>query len=307
MEVIEMSLTAIKAFDRPLCACIGYFDGIHIAHQELMLQAIKKAKEKGAYSAVISFDPDPWCVLKGISEIAHITTKEERIAFVENLGIDKYIFLSFTKELSALSPRDFEQLILCAMNVDTLVCGFDFHYGHFGKGNIETLAQQQDFQVEVINEVDYENEKISSTRIEQAIASGQMSLVETMLGRPYSISGEVVDGAKIGRQLGFPTANLKLDDFYVFPMQGVYYGLSEVEGVQYPSIINVGFNPTLNQQESLRIETHLLDFNQDLYHKKIRVYFKERLRAEKRFASSSELIEQLAIDQANARNFILRR
>lgn len=307
MEVIEMSLNAIKAFDRPLCACIGYFDGIHIAHQELMLQAKQCAQKNGAYSAVISFDPDPWCVLKDIRDIAHITTKEERIAFVEKLGIDKYIFLSFTKELSALSPREFEQSILCGMNVSTLVCGFDFHYGHYGKGNIETLRNQQDFKIEVVSEVDFENEKISSTRIEKAIENGHMALVESMLGRPYSMSGEVIDGDKIGRKLGFPTANLKLNDLYVLPLQGVYYGLSEVDGIQHPSIINVGYNPTLNQQDSIRIEAHLLDFEGDLYHKTMRVSFIERLREEKRFSSKDELIEQLRKDEENARNYKLRR
>ena len=303
MEVVKMKLGDIKAFDRPICACIGYFDGIHRGHQKLIEKTIEKAKERNTYSAMISFEPDPWCVIKGIDKIPHITPNQERIDYVETYGIDKFILLEFTKELSSLSPHEFENYILKAMNVDTLVCGFDFHYGHFGKGNVESLKQQTDFNVEEVEEVDYLDIKISSTRIEEAILSGQVDLANELLGHPYSIRGEVVHGNKIGRTLGFPTANLAVDELYVLPKPGVYVGLCDVGDTQYKAIINIGHNPTLNHQEALRLEVHCLNMNEDLYGQILRVSFLCKLRDEKRFDSSKALIKQLKQDEQDAAHY----
>lgn len=305
MEVIRMGIGNIQASPVPLSACIGYFDGLHLGHQQLVRNAIQSANEKNGQSALITFDPDPWQVLKNIDDIDHLTTMEERIKIGASLGIEKWIILEFTKELASLSPDAFLNEILIPMNIQTLVCGFDYHYGCRGLGNIETLKQQQAFEVKVISEVDYEEEKISSTRIEKAISQGQMELSEKLLGRPYSLCGIVVRGNHIGTNiLGFPTANLELSASYVIPQRGVYVGACLVQDQLIRSMINIGHNPTCNHRDKLSVEAHLIDFNADLYGQPIVLYFYEKLRDEVKFNSADELIDQLNKDRLSTKNYI---
>lgn len=305
MEVIKMGIGNIQASPIPLSACIGYFDGLHLGHQQLVSNAIHSAKEKQGQSALITFDPDPWQVLKNIDDIDHLTTMEERIEIGASLGIEKWIILEFTKELASLSPNAFLDEILIPMNIQTLVCGFDYHYGYRGQGNIETLKQQQAFEVKVISEVDYKGEKISSTRIEKAISQGDMELSEKLLGRSYSLCGNVVRGNHVGTNvLGFPTANLELSANYVIPQRGVYVGACLVKGQLIRSMINIGHNPTCNHRENLSIEAHLIDFNADLYGQSVTLYFYEKLRDEIKFKNADELIDQLNKDCLNTKNYI---
>lgn len=305
MEVIKMGIGNIQASPIPLSACIGYFDGLHLGHQQLVCNAIHAANEKAGQSALITFDPDPWQVLKNIEDIDHLTTMEERIKIGTSLGIEKWIILEFTKELASLSPEAFLEEILIPMNIQTLVCGFDYHYGCRGQGDIETLKQQQAFEVKVVSEVDFEGEKISSTRIEKAIAEGNMELSENLLGRPYSLKGIVVRGNHVGTNvLGFPTANLELSANYVMPKRGVYVGACLVNGQLIQSMINIGHNPTCNHRENLSIEAHLIDFDEDLYGQSVTLYFYKKLRDEVKFKNADELISQLNKDRIHTKNYI---
>lgn len=300
MDVIYTNLNEIKKSEKPLSACIGYFDGLHRGHQQLVQAAIKQGNANNIASALITFHPDPWCVIKGITDIEHITSLEERIELAESFGIEKFIVLEFTKELAELTPKAFEENILQAMGVAVLVCGFDFHYGQKGQGSVDTLKKQNNFKVVVVDEVDYLDEKISSTRIEAAIKQGDMNLVSMMLGRHYSLNGIVKKGNQLGRAYGFPTANLMLNEQYVMPKRGVYCGYVHALEKKYAAIINIGHNPTFNLQQEMRIEAHLLNFNDDLYEKNIKVEFVDWLRDEQKFESKEVLIEQLNKDLKRA-------
>lgn len=304
MEVIRMGIGSIQSSPVPLSACIGYFDGLHLGHQQLVANAIAAAKDHHCQSALITFDPDPWAVLKDLQDIDHLTTMAERIELGAKLGIEKWIILEFTKELAALTPEAFLNQILIPLNLHTLVCGFDYHYGCRGQGNVDTLKKQSIFDVKVVAEVDYAGEKISSTRIEKAISEGDMVLSEKLLGRPYSLHGSVVRGNHVGTNvLGFPTANLALSDHYVIPKRGVYVGACRCNGELIKAMINIGHNPTCNHRDELSVEAHLIDFNQDLYGQTITLYFYEKLRDEVKFASADELIAQLNADRLNTKNY----
>lgn len=299
MKVIRMDLNEIEQLE-DLAACIGYFDGMHVGHMRLIEKTLEQADKKGLKSACITFDPDPWCVIKQMKDIAHITSMEERIEIGRQCGLDYWIILSFTKQLASLSYRDFEKM-LDQMNVKVLICGFDYSYGYKGEGNVETLRKQSYFDVIEVEEVTYEDEKISSSRIEKTIQKGDMRTTTHLLGRPYSIKGTVAEGRSLGHTIGFPTANLKMKHHSILPLVGVYIGYAYVEGRHYKCMINVGHNPTFNYKEDIAVEAYLVDFDQKIYGDEMELIFIERIRDEKRFASKEELVEQLKCDVLKAK------
>lgn len=300
MEIINIDLDNIQTLE-PMSACIGYFDGMHIGHMQLIQETIIQANIKQLKSACITFHPDPWCVIKNIQNISHISSMEERIEIGKENGLDYWIILPFTSELSKMSVNEFEQL-LKQMNIQSLICGFDFSYGFKGQGNVQTLEKQSYFDVVVVDEITYKNEKISSTRIEKEITNGNMEEVYHLLGRHYSIQGSVIDGRKLGKTIGFPTANIRCKYQSILPKIGVYIGFVNVDGNIYKCMINIGHNPTFNYQNNLSIEVYICDFNKEIYGKEITITFHKRIRDEKKFHSKEELIEQLKIDVQKAKN-----
>ena len=300
MEIINIDLDNIQTLE-PMSACIGYFDGMHIGHMQLIQETIIQANIKQLKSACITFHPDPWCIIKNIQNISHISSMEERIEIGKENGLDYWIILPFTSELSKMSVNEFEQL-LKQMNIQSLICGFDFSYGFKGQGNFQTLEKQSYFDVVVVDEITYKNEKISSTRIEKEITNGNMEEVYHLLGRHYSIQGSVIDGRKLGKTIGFPTANIRCKYQSILPKIGVYIGFVNVDGNRYKCMINIGHNPTFNYQNNLSIEVYICDFNKEIYGKEITITFHKRIRDEKKFHSKEELIEQLKIDVQKAKN-----
>lgn len=301
MKIRRVELGKIEKSENKIAACIGYFDGMHLGHMQLVNKAKEIAAKKQIHSALITFDPDPWVVLKGIQDIPHITSMEERIEIGEMCELDEWIIVQFTKELSELPYRQFEIEILKALNIDTLVCGFDYHYGSFGKGNIDTLKAQSDFEVEVVSECTYENEKISSTRIEKCIQEGEMKKLPHLLGRPYSIQGTVIKGNQKGREYGFPTANVYPTYNSLLPKRGVYIGYTCIKGHNYKSMINVGHNPTFNYRQNISIESYCVDFDEDIYGEIVTLTFMEFIREERKFDSKEQLLEQLNQDVMKAK------
>ena len=292
--------------ERALVACIGYFDGIHLGHQKLINKTIDIAKEKGINSALITFDPDPWTVFNDRNKVNHITPMKEKIRLLSNTGLDELIIVQFTKDLSKLSPQDFIEKILIPLNVVDLVAGEDFKFGHMGKGNIEYLKNNAAvfFDTHALKFEETKETKIGSTKITQAILKGDCDQVEAMLGRPYTIAGYVMEGNREGTRIGYPTANLEVTDEYIIPKRGVYAGYVEVKGEQYKSVLNIGYNPTFNQSESLSIETHILDFNKIIYGELLKQSFVIRLRDELKFDSVDELVDQMAEDELLARKIL---
>lgn len=284
------------AVETPCAACIGFFDGFHVGHRQLVNKAVELAKSKGIPSAVITFDPDPWVVLKGMKEVPHITTITQRRQIAESLGIDIWYQIRFTKELASFAPDVFVKKVIEPLQVQQLVCGFDYTYGAFGKGTATDLLTYTTFQTHVIEPITYKNEKISSTRIEQLITNGEMEEVEKILAQPFTMISKVVHGHRIGHTIGFPTLNLDVENVYVLPKNGVYAGYMYHQNTCYLAMINVGKNPTFHKEHKTTVEAHILDFDKDLYDQEITLEFKHFLREEKGFACSEELIQQLQQD-----------
>ena len=296
-----------KQVDRtPLVACIGYFDGLHKGHQALIHATIEEAKKRGCASGLITFSPDPWVTLKGIrpNEEEHLTTMQQRIALAHEYGIDKVFVLDFSKKVAALSPDDFLIRILGQLNLQCLVCGYDFHFGAFGKGDGSYLKANAPFAIIEVGEVSEDGIKISSTRITELVKAGEMEKAEQLMGRPFETAGTVVHGLANGHKLGFPTANLSCPVEYVRPRGGVYAGYFIHNGEKYKAMINFGHNPTVVWQSHMSLEANILDFEGDLYGQKASLQFKKYLRPEKAFDSIDDLIAQLKKDQETVRELL---
>lgn len=301
MNIYKLSMKEKCECQKQVAACIGYFDGLHKGHRGLVDATVKMAERLGCESGLITFDPDPWVTVKGIREIKHISTMQQRQKLAAEMGIENFFILDFTQEMASLSPEDFMTFIMEQLELKGLVCGFDFHYGSKGKGNTEHLREfsKNRFEFEQVNSINDENEKISSSRIFKCIESGKMKEANRLLGYPYTVFGTVIHGnAKGSSRLGFPTANCDIDSEFVLPCKGVYIGKVRVRGQERPSMINIGYNPTFNKRHMISIEAHILNFKEDIYDEFIEVEFHDYIREEKQFDSIEALIEQLNKDVA---------
>ena len=303
MKVVHINLTGTAVIEEPLTACIGYFDGLHLGHQKLIEEVKRVAARRNTRCALITFDPDPWCVIRGLQDIAHITPMKQRMRIAEAMGIEYWIILDFSREMADLTPQDFHEKVLKPLRLDTLVCGYDFHYGRKGEGDAQSLHEQTDFDVHVIDQVSSEHRKISSSRIEELIQEGDMEKAARFMGRWYDMEGSVKGGSHVGRKNGFPTANLRLQELYVMPKKAVYVGAVKVLGKWHRAMMNVGNNPTYNYQEAGSIEAHLLDFDQDIYEEPVIFRFLSYIREERKFPDARALGEQLKKDLATTRSY----
>jgi riboflavin kinase / FMN adenylyltransferase len=305
MEKFVVDINHVPHIDSRLSACIGYFDGIHLGHRQLINETIEQAKVRGIKSAMITFHPDPWVVIKNIKKVEHLTTMKDRMDIVESLGIDVWIILNFTKELSECSPQLFLDNILCQLPIDALIFGYDFRFGHRGMGDSIFLktAGKHCFDPIEIKQISDDDKKISTTRISEAITGGDMETAARLLDRPYSVSGIVVGGRHKGREIGFPTANLDYPQEYILPKLGVYIGEAQVPQGRFKAMINIGHNPTFNTRNEVSVEAYLLDFNDILYGHKITLFFHHRIRDEMKFGSIQKLIEQMLNDYQVTREY----
>lgn len=297
-----MSLTTSEA---EITTCIGFFDGLHKGHQTLIDQVKALAQDTGTESAIITFSPDPWTVVNKKSKVNHITPIKDKIDVAKSLGVDHFITIHFDEATSQMSPQDFIEKILLKINVKHLVVGEDFRFGHKGTGNVAYLqthaAQFFDTHILELNKDD--DEKIGTTQIIQSILKGDMEQVTHLLGRPYHVSGLVVEGKQQGRKIGFPTANIDVVDEYVMPAGGIYVGHIWVDDVRYQAVLNIGYNPTFNTNDYISVESFILDFDQDIYGKHVRQNFLKRLRPEQKFDSIEALVEQMNQDVVDARTY----
>ena len=300
MEVKYIDFKNIPEGLMPSAACIGYFDGLHKGHKALVEQAETIARIKEIPCAVITFDPDPWVVFFPEKEFRHITSIPDKIQILEQMGVDQLYIIHFDKEFASQTPEQFHE-ILARMQIQSLICGFDFHYGYKNTGDIDTLQRQPYFDVTVVDAITDKNGKISSTRIEKCIEDGLVLEAARLLDYCYSIAGEIVHGYHRGTALlKFPTANLKADSQYLLPKIGVYSGMVNIDQTLYPAMINLGANPTF-QNAALSIEAHIINFDQDIYEKEVRFFFIEKIRDEMRFPSPDALAGQLKRDVETAK------
>lgn len=285
--------------ERPLSAAIGYFDGLHKGHQKLIHKVLEISQEENLVPTMITFDPDPVVVVRKLDSIHHIMTLEDKINVAKSMGIEVVIILEIDERMMKLEPEVFIQKFLVDMNIKSVVCGFDFRFGYKGSGSAQTLLEHQHlFKVDVIDEVDYNDEKISSTRIISTLKEGKVDEVMTLLGRPYTISGIIVAGNQKGRKIGFPTANLKVDPEYHDVKEGVYITQVYVNQKWYHAMTNVGHNLTFNTSDPISIETYILDFNERIYGQQIRLAFYKYLRPELKFDTVEKLVDQMKDDES---------
>lgn len=303
-QINDLSQIGLRKED--VVACIGYFDGVHLGHQALITKTMERAKEIGAKSMLITFHPDPWSVINRKSNVKHITPLKTKLEVIESFGIDEVVIMKFDSSFSKLSPDDFVNHVLIGLGIVELVIGSDFKFGHKGAGNVSYLKENFGHAIYTheVNLEETDQDIISSTYLIQTILRGEVDTTEKLLGRPYKISGFVIHGSKTGRKIGFPTANLKIEDEFVIPKEGVYAGYVYVGGSKYQSIVNIGYNPTINTRDELSIETHILDFDQVIYGEVIHQTFNKRLRDELKFDSVDALIDQMENDEIEARNIL---
>lgn len=303
MKVLSLNQESFNPKDR-LSVALGYFDGLHTGHQLVIKEAIEYGKSRGLKSAVMTFSPNPNVILKKLTCERLITPQTEKIRLLKQLGVDYLIILTFNEDLASLGATDFINRYLIEMNVAHVSTGFDFRFGKKGEGCVELLQKYSDqFSLNITAKKAIENEKIGSTQIKSYLAVGDIKKANEMLGRPYMIAGTVVSGQQKGRQIGFPTANVGLNEPYIIPKNGVYVVKAIIGEQMYPAMCNIGHNPTFNFMDHLSIEVHILDFNQDIYGQEIKVEFYERIREEERFASIEALMTQLESDRETVRRY----
>jgi riboflavin kinase / FMN adenylyltransferase len=287
-------------------AAIGAFDGVHRGHQALLRGVVGRADELGARSVCVTFDPDPERVLRPESAPLALCSVEERARLVQVLGIDETYVWPFTEAVARMSPEDFVSELCAHYPLVEVWVGTNFAFGRGRSGTVDTLAalgRPHGFTVQEMAPVIDGGRPVSSTRIRGLLADGDVGEAAHLLGRYYELAGEVIGGAKRGRQLGFPTANLLPPAGQVLPAQGVYAGHAAVDGQQHAAVANVGSRPTFGEEQPL-VEVHLLDFSGDIYGHRLEFAFVERVRNVQRFASLDELRLQIGRDVESARGLV---
>ncbi len=282
---------------------LGVFDGLHLGHQAIVRTVVERASAIGATPTLITFDPHPRHVLKPETAPPLLQTFNQKAEGLKLLGIEQVIVLEFNQELAAMFAEDFVQrYIVDALGAREVYLGKGFAFGHERRGNIELLkwlSHQLGFYAAEVPEVQLRGRRISSTMIRMLLKAGRVNLARRMLGRPYGIEGVVTVGHGIGRKFLFPTANLALQN-RALPADGVYVTLALVGGVWRRSVTNIGKRPTFGGEAESKVETHLIDFDEELYGKTIRVRVLHRLRGEKKFSGVDELRAQIIRDRERA-------
>lgn len=284
---------------------IGTFDGVHLGHQEILSRIIELAKKNNGETALVTFWPHPRFVINPEDDsLKLLSTFEEKAGILDSLGIDHLIKIKFTREFSQWSSEKFiQEVIISALHTKKLVIGYDHHFGKDREGSFDHLKEHSaryGFTVEEISRQDIDDVGISSTKIRTALAEGAVERASEFLGRPYEIMGSVIQGDKIGRTLGFPTANILVEAPYkLIPEDGTYAVKVLIAGNTYNAMLNIGVRPTVNGKER-RMEAHLFDFDQKIYDEKITVLFIKRLRDEHKFESKEALMQQLTKDKEAA-------
>lgn len=288
----------------PVALAVGNFDGVHLGHAAISRRLVEFAATSGLTPSVLSFEPHPREFFSPESAPARLTTLREKLELLAGLGVEQAMICPFNKAFSALSAEDFiDQVLLGALRVKHLIVGDDFRFGCRRTGDFSLLkvaGVKHGFSVEAMPSVTVDGLRVSSSAVRQALAIGDMGQAEKLLGRPYMIDGKVAHGDKIGRQLGFATANIRIKH-NPLPMTGVF--AVEVDGLGrqvMPAVANLGIRPTLGGTRPL-LEVHLFDFNRDIYGAHISVRFVKKLRNEQRFPNFDALKAQIAADAAIAR------
>ncbi|MEZ0006209.1 riboflavin kinase/FMN adenylyltransferase [Flavobacterium sp. 28YEA47A] len=294
--------------NRPTVATLGTFDGVHLGHKKIIERLTQEVEKSNTESLVLTFFPHPRMVLQGNSDIQLLNTIQEKAELLENIGLQNLIIHPFDQSFSQLGAEEFVKTILVdRFNIKKIIIGHDHRFGKNRSADINDLiayGKIYDFEVEQISAEEIDEVSISSTKIRKALLSGDIQLANEYLGYNYFITGTVVKGRQLGRTIGFPTANLKIEeDYKLIPLNGVYIVKSYWDGKEVYGMMNIGTNPTVDGKERT-IETNFLDFEEDLYDKEMRIYFLQRIRSEEKFDSIDTLKAEIENDKIVTQNFI---
>src|SRR5450759_674133 len=283
---------------------LGIFDGVHRGHRVLLDCLVSRAREAKGESVVITFSPHPRLVLEqNRGNLSFLTTMDEKKVLLENANVDHLIIIEFNTMFSKIQACEFiKEVLVEKIGTKHLIIGYNHHFGRNGEGDfniIKQCAESLDFSVEQVQGFHTEEGAISSSSIREALLKGRLDEANRWLGYSYSMSGTIVEGRKIGRSIGFPTANIKPDYQYkLIPGNGVYAVEVQLDGIRHPGMLSIGSNPTVNSDSRARsIEVNILDFNENIYGKSISVIFRKRLRDEIKFDDTEQLAEQMKLDK----------
>ena len=307
IESFSLGLKVFRSIDdfvkvKGAVVTTGTFDGVHVGHRKIINRLNQIAKKIGGESVLLTFDPHPRMVLFPDDHgLELITTIDEKVALLEQAGVDNLIIHPFTKEFSRLSSLDFiREILVDKIGTSVLVIGYDHHFGRNREGSFEHLRESgplYGFDVEEISVQDVDNVAVSSTKIRKALQEGDVSTANKYLAHPFQLTGTVVHGDKLGRELGFPTANIQIDDNHkVIPANGVYACYVLIAERKLKGMLNIGNRPTVNGTEK-RVEVNIFDMDEELYGKEVTLMLQERIRDEKRFDSVDSLKARLAVDK----------
>jgi len=307
----SVGLASLRPSENGAAVTIGTFDGVHVGHRALIARTVERARAAGASAVAVTWDRHPMETLRPDRVPPLLSSRERKMELLRETELDAIAVLSFDRELSSWAPERFVAGILVAgLNTSHVVVGEGWRFGHKASGDTDLLTklgEESGFTVEPLPLAEAEGGPVSSTRIRQAVAAGDLQLVRSLLGRPFDIDGEVIPGDDRGTELGYPTANIDPDGSLAIPPLGIYAGRGKVGDDFYPAAIDVGVNPTFGgdpERTPARIEPYLLDFDGNLYGTMLRVEFWERLRDEIRFASVDDLIAQMAKDVEDTRRIV---
>ncbi|TDM11924.1 riboflavin biosynthesis protein RibF [Macrococcus lamae] len=311
MKTIHTNQNLEEMYNHPdVALAIGFFDGLHLGHMSVINKMKTIADSKHLAKAVMTFDPHPSVVLNPEKKRTdYLTPLDEKKRILEAQGIDYLFVVAFTSRFAQMEEEDFIKDYLTNNHVKEVIAGFDFTYGKFGKGNMLKLeADKQGFNVTVVEKQELNSEKIATTQIRNALVDGNIIEANTQLGRPYKISGLVVQGEKRGRTIGFPTANVAPDESYVLPKLGVYAVTLRRTGSDQvlKGVCNIGYKPTFHDPavSAVSIEVHIFDFAESIYGERVEVFWHEFIRPEQKFNGIDALIAQISQDKLTAEQLL---
>ncbi|TJX67057.1 bifunctional riboflavin kinase/FAD synthetase [Soehngenia saccharolytica] len=296
MNIIELNQDYYNTVETAIA--LGNFDGIHIGHQNLIKRMIEISKNNNLIPSVLIFENHTKSITSNTSP-SLLSNNEQKLDILESIGVENVYLMKFNEEVMKLSPQEFiNNILVDKLNCKSVVVGYNYKFGYKASGNTDTLKRicsENGMQAVIVNPIYYEDKIVSSTLIRNLITYGKIDIANKLLGRFYTIKGEVVHGKGIGTKLGFPTANIKLTDNFVIPKNGVYNTLTTIGDKTYKSATSVGFNPTF-EEKSLKIENHIIGFNDSLYGDVIDISFIEYIRPEINFDKVDDLVNRMKED-----------
>lgn len=299
MQRIDCDRNSLSSSQRPLVLALGNFDGLHLGHQALIREAIRLAQEQGMAAGVLLFKNHTDSVFTD-EPLPQLSSLEDKVSLLSQFGLDVTVEKTFCRSFGSTPPRQFiEDFLLREVGARGIVVGRDYSFGDHATGHVEDLRQAEregKLFLSVVEDILFQGERISSSRIRNLLSQGRVEESREMLGRPYQIRGSIVTGAQRGRTLGFPTANLEVSFPYVVPANGVYLTRLHVGASSYLGMTNIGTNPTFTDEKRIKIETHLFDVSKDLYGEQVGLEFLRFERPDRRFSTAEELIAQMKDD-----------